>query len=69
MPIIEARELRKEFRVFKTREGVWGTVRDLFHDVIRKIVNEVPVRDIYVEAEPIEEIVKTIYSRGLSGAR
>ena len=38
-------------------------------DVIRRIVNEVPVRDIYVEAEPIEDIVKAIYSRGLSGAR
>src|SRR5213596_3719569 len=31
-------------------------------DVIRRIVNEVPVRDIYVEAEPIEDIVKAIYS-------
>ena len=38
-------------------------------DVIRRIVNEVPVRDIYVEAEPIEDIVRAIYSRGLSGAR
>jgi len=35
-------------------------------EIIRKIVTEVPVRDIYVEAEPIEEIVKTIYSRGFS---
>ena len=34
-------------------------------DIIRKIVNEVPVRDIYIEAEPIEEIIKTIYSEGL----
>jgi ABC-2 type transport system ATP-binding protein len=34
-------------------------------EMIRKIVNEVPVQDIYIEAEPIEEIVKTIYSRGL----
>ena len=31
VPIIEARNLRKEFRVFKRREGVWGAVRDLFH--------------------------------------
>jgi ABC-2 type transport system ATP-binding protein len=34
-------------------------------DIIRRIVNEVPVRDIYVAAEPIEEIIKTIYRRGL----
>lgn len=34
-------------------------------EIIRKIVNEVPVRDIYVEEQPIEEIIKTIYSRGL----
>jgi ABC-2 type transport system ATP-binding protein len=33
-------------------------------DIIRKIVNEVPIRDIYVEAEPIEDIIKTIYSHG-----
>ncbi len=33
-------------------------------DIIRKIINEVPVRDIYIEAEPIEDIIKTIYSRG-----
>ena len=30
MAIIEARQLRKEFRVFKRREGVWGAVKDLF---------------------------------------
>jgi len=34
-------------------------------EIIRRIVNEVPVRDIYVEAEPIEDIIKTIYSRGI----
>jgi len=34
-------------------------------EVIRKIINEVAVRDIYIEEEPIEEIVKTIYNRGL----
>jgi ABC-2 type transport system ATP-binding protein len=34
-------------------------------DIIRRIVNEVPVRDIYIAAQPIEEIIKTIYSRGL----
>ncbi len=34
-------------------------------DIIRKIVNQVPVRDIYVEAQPVEEIIKTIYSGGL----
>ncbi len=34
-------------------------------DIIRRIVNEVPVRDIYIEAEPIEDIIKTIYSHGL----
>jgi len=33
-------------------------------DIIRKIINEVPIRDIYVEAEPIEDIIKTIYSQG-----
>jgi ABC-2 type transport system ATP-binding protein len=34
-------------------------------EIIRKIVNEVPIHDIYIEAEPIEDIIKTIYSRGL----
>jgi ABC-2 type transport system ATP-binding protein len=34
-------------------------------DIIRKIVNEVPIHDIYIEAEPIEDIIKTIYNRGL----
>jgi ABC-2 type transport system ATP-binding protein len=34
-------------------------------DVIRRIVNDVPVRDIFIEEQPIEEIIKTIYSRGL----
>lgn len=34
-------------------------------EIIRKIVNEVPVRDIYIEEQPIEDIVKTIYNRGL----
>jgi ABC-2 type transport system ATP-binding protein len=34
-------------------------------EMIRKIVDSVPVRDIYIEAQPIEEIIKTIYSSGL----
>ncbi len=34
-------------------------------EVIRRIINEVPVRDIYIEEEPIEEIIMSIYSRGL----
>ncbi len=34
-------------------------------DIIRKIINEVPIRDIYIEAEPIEDIIKNIYSHGL----
>ncbi len=34
-------------------------------DIIRRIVNEVPIHDIYIEAEPIEDIIKTIYSHGL----
>ncbi len=34
-------------------------------DIIRRIINEVPIRDIYVETEPIEDIIKTIYSHGL----
>ena len=33
-------------------------------DIIRRIINEVPVRDIFIEAEPIEDIIKTIYSQG-----
>lgn len=37
-------------------------------EIIRKIIDEVPVRDIYIEAEPIEEIVKTIYNQGIAGA-
>jgi ABC-2 type transport system ATP-binding protein len=37
-------------------------------EVIRKIVNEVPVRDIYIEEQPIEEVIKTIYSEGLGKA-
>jgi ABC-2 type transport system ATP-binding protein len=31
MPFIEVSNLRKEFRVFKHREGVWGAFKDLFH--------------------------------------
>jgi ABC-2 type transport system ATP-binding protein len=34
-------------------------------EIIRTIVNEVPVHDIYVEAEPIEETIKSIYTRGI----
>jgi len=34
-------------------------------DIIRRIVNEIPVRDIFIEEQPIEEIIKTIYSSGL----
>jgi ABC-2 type transport system ATP-binding protein len=34
-------------------------------EIIRRIVNEVQVRDIFVEAEPIEDIIKTIYSSGM----
>jgi ABC-2 type transport system ATP-binding protein len=34
-------------------------------DIIRHIVNEVPVRDLYVEPQPVEEIIKNIYSHGL----
>src|SRR5881628_1463404 len=29
--MIEARDLRKEFQIFRRREGVWGAVKDLFH--------------------------------------
>jgi ABC-2 type transport system ATP-binding protein len=35
-------------------------------EIIRKIVNEVPIHDIYIEAEPIEDIIKTIYGHGLN---
>jgi ABC-2 type transport system ATP-binding protein len=30
MSFIEVKNLRREFRVFKHREGVWGAFRDLF---------------------------------------
>ena len=33
-------------------------------EVIRRIVNKLEVRDIFIEVEPIEEIVKRIYLRG-----
>jgi ABC-2 type transport system ATP-binding protein len=33
-------------------------------EVIRRIVNTLEVRDIFIEEEPIEEIVKRIYLRG-----
>jgi ABC-type uncharacterized transport system ATPase subunit len=33
-------------------------------DVIRQVVNTLQVRDLLVEEEPIEEIVKRIYLRG-----
>jgi len=36
-------------------------------EVIRKIVNTLQVRDIFVEEEPIEEIVKRIYLSGEVG--
>jgi ABC-type uncharacterized transport system ATPase subunit len=35
--------------------------------VIRKIVNTLQVRDLLVEEEPIEEIVKRIYLSGEVG--
>ncbi len=47
------------YRVRYNREQVSSA------EIIRKIVNEVPVRDIYIEAQPIEEIIKKIYSDGL----
>lgn len=31
MAIIEAKDLTKDFKVFKRREGVWGAFQDLFH--------------------------------------
>ncbi len=34
-------------------------------EIVRRIVNEIPVRDIFIEEQPIEEIIKTIYSGGL----
>jgi ABC-2 type transport system ATP-binding protein len=34
-------------------------------EIIRRIMHEVTVRDLYIEEEPIEEIIKTIYNRGL----
>lgn len=34
-------------------------------EIIRRILHEATVRDLYIEEEPIEEIIKTIYSRGL----
>jgi ABC-type uncharacterized transport system ATPase subunit len=33
-------------------------------EVIRQLVNTLEVRDIFVEEEPIEEIVKRIYLSG-----
>ena len=35
--MIQAQNLRKEFRVFRHREGVWGAVRDLFHREYRTL--------------------------------
>ena len=29
-PLVEVRDLTKEFRSFKRREGVWGAVQNLF---------------------------------------
>ncbi|HYK88321.1 MAG TPA: ATP-binding cassette domain-containing protein [Acidobacteriota bacterium] len=65
-------------RSFGNGNGVqWEHVDDLTYrirydreqvssaEIIRKIVNEVPVRDIYIEAQPIEEIIKRIYNEGL----
>jgi ABC-2 type transport system ATP-binding protein len=34
-------------------------------EIIRRILHEVTVQDLYIEEEPIEEIIKTIYSHGL----
>ncbi len=47
------------WRILYNREQVSSA------EIIRRIVNEVPVRDIYVEEQPIEEIVKKIYSGGI----
>jgi ABC-2 type transport system ATP-binding protein len=35
--MIEVRGLRKDFRTFKHREGVWGALRDLFHREYRTL--------------------------------
>ncbi len=61
----------------KTGNGItWDSLDDLTFrirydrerassaDIIRRIIHEVPVRDIFIEAEPIEDIIKTIYSQG-----
>ncbi len=37
-------------------------------DIIRRIVNEIPIRDIFIEEQPIEEIIKTIYGSGLESS-
>ena len=36
-------------------------------EVIRDLVNQLQVRDIFVEEEPIEDIVKRIYLNGEVG--
>jgi ABC-type uncharacterized transport system ATPase subunit len=36
-------------------------------EVIRRIVNGIEVRDIFIEEEPIEDIVKRIYLSGAVG--
>ena len=42
-----------------TYEPQWAS--DVFA-MFQSLVNEVPIHDIYIEAEPIEDIIKTIYS-------
>jgi len=37
MSFIQVRDLRKEFRVYHHREGVWGAIQDLFHREYRTL--------------------------------
>jgi len=43
MRIIEVNRLRKEFKIAKRQEGLWGAVKSLFH---REYVTKTAVRDI-----------------------
>ncbi len=52
-PIIEVRELTKEFRTFRRREGVWGAIQNLF---VREYMTVHAVDHVSFSIEPGEMV-------------
>jgi len=52
-PIVEVRDLSKEFRTFRRREGVWGALRNLF---VREYITVHAVERVSFAIEPGEMV-------------